>query len=272
MVIPQIYICTENCTESLVLGHSGASSGSHSFLSRPYARLPPMFPGYKLYLTPTSDDRLHQPNPVTEKDHPLGPGSKESGANPGLSHHRGCQEAPPLEDGGDIRSLTGRPPISPIAEEYDPVELQSRDSGRSPEIGEDAQRQRASCDESNNNPEPAGSSLDSLLAIFLTFCLIFCVHLYVHPLYMDGLQRDFPTQEHLGHGEVQALGWYEAGNDSLSGAYVDDNGTETQNNQNGLDVKDLNTPHKDEAERARWEVVRDWLDHVLDGRQSQGYT
>ena len=273
MGIPQIYICTESyCTELLVLGHSGASSGSHSFLSRPYARLPPMFPGYKLYLIPTSDDRLHQPNPLTEKDHPLGRGSKESGVNHGLSHDRGCQEAPPLEDEGDIGSLTYRHPISPIVEENDTVELQSGDSGRSPKIGEDAQRQKASCDESNNSPEPAGSSLDSILAIFITFCLIFCVHLYVHPMYMDGLQRNFPTQEHSGHGEVQALGWYEVGNDSLSGACVDGNGTETQNNQNGSDVKDLHTPHNDEAERARWEVVRDWLDHVLDGRQSQGYT
>ena len=269
---PQIYMCTENCTELLVLGHSGANSGSHSFLSRPYARLPPMFPGYKLYLTPTSDDHLHQPNPVTEKDHPLEPGSKELGTNPGLSHDRDCQEAPSLEDGVNLRSLTGRHPIPPIAEEYDLVELQSRHSGSGPERGEDAQSQRASCDEPNKSPEPAGSSLDSLLAIFLMFCLILCVHFYVHPLYMNGLQRDFSTQEHLGHGEVQALGCYEAGNDSLSEAYVDVDGTKTQNSQNGSDVKDLDTPHKDEAERARWEVVRDWLDHVLDGRQSQGYT
>ena len=263
--IRRYIICAKNCTELLVLGHSGASSGSFSFFNGPHARLPPMFPGYKLYLTPTSDDHLHQPDPVVKRDDPVELRSKESGDNPQLIHETDCQEAPPFKDGGLSRPLTDRHPISPIAEEYDPMELQSKDSG------DNAQSQGASYNEPNNNPGPSRPSLDSLLAIFLMFCLIFCVHLYVHPMYMNGLQRGSSAQEHLGHDKVQALGRYEAGNDSLSGAYMDGDGTQTQNSQREPGVKALHMPPKDEAERARWEVVRDWLDHVLDGRQGQEY-
>ena len=268
---PQIYPCAKNRTELLVLGHSGASSGSHSFFSGSHARLPPMFPGYKLYLTPTSGDHLHQPGPVTEKDDSVDLRSEEPGATPGLSHDTDCEEAPPLDDGGNLRPLTDRHPISPIAEGYEPMELQSRDSGGSPEIGDNAQSQGASYDEPKNNHGQARSSLDLLLAIFLTFCLIFWVHLYVHPMYMNGLQRESFTQKHLGHDQLQALGRYEAGNDSLSQAYMNNNRTQTQNSWSESDVKALNKPHKDEVERARWEIVRDWLDHVLDGRQSRRY-
>ena len=263
--IRRYIFCAENCTELLVLGHSGASSGSFSFLNGPHARLPPMFPGYKLYLTPTSDNHLHQPDSVAKKDDPVELRNKESGANPELNHDTDCQEAPPFEDGGLIRPLTDRHSIFPINEEYDTMELQGRDSG------DNAQSQGALYDEPNNNPGPARPSLDSLLTIFLTFCLIFCVHLYVHPMYMNGLQSGSSTQEHLGHDKVQALGRYDAGNDSLSGAYMDGDGTQTQNSQREPGVKALHIPPKDEAERARWEVVRDWLDHVLDGRQGQGH-
>lgn len=268
---PHIYFSAENCTGLLVLGHSGASSGSHSFFNRPHARLPPMFPGYKLYLTPTSDEHLHQSDSVTEKDHPVELRSKGSGGNPELGQDADCQEAPPLEHRGNLRSLTDPPTISPIAEENDPLELQSKDSGGSPEIGDNAQSQVASYDEPNVYPPLARSSSHTLLAIFLTFCLIFCVQLYVHPMYKHRLQRGSSIQEHLGHDKVQTLGWYEAGNDSLSGAYSNGNEAKTQDSQRKSDVKALHMPHKDEAERAQWEVVRDWLDHVLDGREWQGY-
>ena len=266
-----MYSSAENSTGLLVLGHSGASSGSHSFFKRPHARLPPMFPGHKLYLTPTSDEHLHHSDSVTENDHPVQLRSKDSGGNPDLGQDADCQEAPPLEHRGEIHSLTDRLTVSPVTEENDPMQLQSKDSGGSPEIDDNAQGQVALYEEPNDNPPLARSSSHTLLTICLTFCLIFCVQLYVHPMNKHRLQRDFSIQEHLGHDKVQIPGWYEAGNDSLSGAYMDGNEAETQDGQRKSDVKVLHMPHNDEAERARWEVVRDWLDHVLDGREWQGY-
>ncbi len=268
---PHLCFCTKTCTALLVLGHSGASSGSHSFFNGPHARLPPMFPGYKLYLTPTSHEHLHHSDSVTEQDDPVELRSKETGVSPELGHEAICREAPPLEDWGNLRPFIDRLPISPIAEENDPIELQSEDSRGSPEIGDNAQNQQASYDESNDSSPLARSPPNTRLTIFFSFCLIFCVHLYVHPMYKNGLQRASSTQEHLGHDKVQILGWYEAGNDSLFGASMDGNEANMQNSQCESDVKALHMPHKDEAERARWEVVRDWVDHVLDGREWQGY-
>ena len=230
-----------------------------------------MFPGYKLYLTSTSDEHLHRTNSVTEKDPPAELCSKESGGNPELGHAADSQEAPPLEHGGDLRPLTDRLPRSPIAEDNDPMELQSKESGGSPEIGDKAQNQEASYDWLNDYPSLAPSSPHTLFTILLTFCLVFCVHLYVHPIYKNRFQRDSSTQEHLAHDKVHVLGRYEAGNDSLSGACMGGNEANMQDSQRRSDTKALHMPHKDEAERARWEVVRDWLDHVLDGREWQGY-
>lgn len=226
-----------------------------------------MFPGYKLYLTPTSDNYLQQPDSLTENDDPVKLRGKESGGNSELGHDAGCEKAPPVEDRGNCRPLTSRLSFSPIAEEKDPMELQSKDSGGDPEIGDNAQSETDSYDGPNINPGPARSSLDSLLAIFLTFCLLFCLHLYVHPLYMNGLQRGSSTQEHLGRDNVQALGLFEAGNES----FMDGDGTQTQNSRRESDPKVVHVPHEDEVERAQWEVVRDWLDQILDGRHSQGY-
>ena len=226
-----------------------------------------MFPGYKLYLTPTSDNHLHQPDSLTESDDPVELRSNKSGGNPELAHDAGCEKVPLIGDRGNCRPLTDRLSFSPIAEEKDPMELQSKDSGGSSEIGDNAQSERDSHDGSNISPGPAHPSLDSLLAIFLTFCLIFCVHLYVHPLYMNGLQSGSSTQEHLDRDNVQVLRLYEAGNNS----FLDSHRTQMQNSRRESDPKALHTPRNDEAERARWEVVRDWLDHILDGRQSQGY-
>ena len=268
---PHICFSAENCTELLVLGHSGASSGSHSFYNGPHARLPPMFPGCKLYLTPTSDEHLHHSDSLTEQDHPVELRSNESGGNVKSSHDADYQKAPPREHRGTIRPLIGRLSISPIAEEDGSMELQSKDSGGSPKIGDNAQSQVASYDEPNDYPPLARSSSYTLLAIFLTLCLLFCVCIHVHPTYTYSLQRGSSTQEHLGHDKVQSLGWYEAGNDSLSGAYIDGNEANAQDNQRESDEKTLHMAHKNEAERARWEVVRDWLDHVLDGREWQGY-
>ena len=230
-----------------------------------------MFPGYKLYLTPTSDEHLRHSDSVTEKDNPVVLHSKEVGGNPDLGHGADCQEAPPLEHRGNSRAFTDRFPISPNAEENDPMEPQSKGSGGNPETSDNAQSQEASYDEPNDYPPLTRSLPHTLLTICLTFCLIFCVHLYVHPMYKNRLQRGSPTQEHLGHDKVQILGWYEAGNDSLAEVYMDGNEAGKQDNQRKSDVTALHMPHKDEAEKARWEVVRDWLDHVLDGREWQGY-
>ena len=268
---PHKCFSAEKCTELLVLGHSGASSGSYSFYNWPHVRLPPMFPGYKLYLNPASDEHLHHSDSVTEKDHPAELGSKESGRNIDLSHNADYQKPPPFEHRGNLRPLTDRLSISPIAEEDDPMELQSKASGGSPKIGDNAQSQVASYDGPNDYPTLARSSSHTLLTIFLTICLIFCVHFYVHPLDTNSLQRGSSTQEHLGHDKVQILDWYEAGNDSLSGAYMDGNEAKSQGSQRKSEEKALEIPHKNEAERARWEVVRDWLDQVLDGREWQGY-
>lgn len=231
-----------------------------------------MFPGYKLYLTSTSDEHLHHTDSVTEMDHPVELHSKESGGNPELGHEVDSPEATQLEHGGDLRPLTDRLPLSPIAEDNDPMELQSKGSRGSPKIGDKAQSQEASYDGLNDYPPLAPSSPHTpLLTIILTFCLVFCVHLYVHPIYKNRLQRDSSTQEHLAHDKVHVLGRYEAGNDSLSRVHVYGNEAKTQDSQRRSDVKALHMPHKDEDERARWEVVRDWLDHVLDGREWQGY-
>ena len=261
----------DNCTGLLVLGHSGASSGSHVFFDGPHARLPPMFPGYKLYLTPTTDEYLHLFDSVTEMDHTVGLRSKQTSGDPDLGHDADCQEAPPLEHRGNLRPLIDRLPVSPVAEENDPMELQSKDSGSSPEIGDNAQSQVAAYDESNDYPPLARSSCRTLLTIFVTFCLIFCVHVYIHPICRYRLHRGSSTQEHWGHDKVRILGWYEAGNDSLSGAYMDGNEAKSQDSQHKSDVKALHMPQRDKAERARWEVVRDWLDQILDGREWQGY-
>ena len=261
----------EKCTELLVLGHSGASSGSYSFYNGPHIRLPPMFPGYKLYLNPASDEHLHHTHSVAEKDHPAELGSKELGDNIDLSHNADYQKPPPIEHRANLRPLTDRLSISPIAEEDDPTELQSKASGGSPRTGDNAQSQVASHDAPNDYPLLARSSSYTLLAIFLTFCLIFCVSFYTHPMDTNSLQRGSSTWEQSGYDKSQTLGWYEAGNDSLSGAYRDGNEAKAQDNQRPFEGKALYTPHKNEAERARWEVVRDWLDQILDGREWQGY-
>ena len=261
----------EKCMELLVLGHSGASSGSYSFYNGPHVRLPPMFPGYKLYLNPTSDEHLHHSDSVTEKDHPAELGSIKLGHNIDLGHNADYGKPPPLGHRRDLRPLTDRLSFSPIAEEDDPMELQNKASGGSPKTGDNAQSQVASYDVPNEYPPLARSSSYTLLAIFLTFCLIFYVRLYTHPMETNSVQRGSSTEEHSGYYKSQTLGWYEAGNDSLSGAYMDGKEAKPQGGQRKSEEKALNMPHKNEAERARWEVLRDWLDQVLDGREWQGY-
>ena len=268
---PHKYLSTKSCTELLVLGHSGASSGSYSFYNGPHVRLPPMFPGYKLYLNHASDEHLPHSDSATEKDHLADLGSKESCGNIDLSHNADYPKPPPFEHRGNLRPRTDRLSISPIAEEDDPMELQSKDSGGSPKTGDNVQSQMASYDARNDYPPLARLSSYTLLAIFLTFCLIFCVRLYTHPIKTNSVQRGSSTQENSGYDKSQTLGWYEAGNDSLSGAYMDGNKENSQGVQRESEEKALDMPHKNEAERARWEVVRDWLDQVLDGREWQGY-
>ena len=225
-----------------------------------------MFPGYKLYLAPTTDF-----DSMVEKDHTVELRSKQTSGDPDLGHDADCQEAPPLERRGNLRPLIDRLPVSPVAEENDPMELQSKDFRGSPGIGDNAQSQVAAYDESNEYPPLARSSCRTLLTIFVTFCLIFYVHVYIHPIYRNRLQRGSSTQELLGHDKMRILGWYEAGNDSLSGAYMDGNEAKSHDSQHKPDVKALHMSQGDEAERARWEVVRDWLDQILDGREWQGY-
>ena len=268
---PHEHFCAKSYTGLLVLGHSGASSGLHAFFNGPHARLPPMFPGYKMYLTPTSDKHLHHSDSVTEQENSVESFSKGPGGIPELGHTADYAKAPPLGNLEKFHPLTDRLPISPIAEENEPMELESKGSGGSPDTGDKTRSQEASYDEPNEFPPLGRSAPDTLLTTFFSFCLIFCVHFYVYPMYKNGLQRGSSIQEQLGHEKVQVLGCYEVGNDSSFGAYMNGNEAQTHDSQRECDVKALHRPHKDEAERARWEVVRDWVDHILDRREWQGY-